>query len=58
MTSSHDHIKDIRNQKIKIFVNQKFFSRNKAKLTVLEQVSVSDYLKREFNYSFWILKII
>lgn len=34
------------------------FSRNKAKLTVLEQVSVSDYLKREFNYSFWILKII
>ena len=36
MTSSHDHIKDIRNQKIKIFINQKFFSRNKAMISVFD----------------------
>ena len=31
MPSSHDYIKDKRNKKIKIFINNKFYSRDKAK---------------------------
>ena len=31
MPSSHDYIKDKRNKNIKIFVNDKFYTRDKAK---------------------------
>tara|TARA_B100000900_G_C20546122_1_gene702639 strand:- start:295 stop:1191 length:897 start_codon:yes stop_codon:yes gene_type:complete len=36
MPSSHDYIKDKRNQKIKIFVNNKFYLREKAKVSVFD----------------------
>ena len=36
MPSSHDYIKDKRNNKIKIFVNNKFYSRDKAKVSVFD----------------------
>ena len=36
MTSSHDYKKDKRNNKIKIFINGKFFNRNNAKISVFE----------------------
>ena len=36
MPSSHDYIKDKRNKKIKIFINNKFYSRDKAKVSVFD----------------------
>ena len=36
MTSSHDYKKDRRNDKIKIFINGKFFNRNNAKISVFD----------------------
>ncbi len=36
MPSSHDYIKDKRNKKIKIFINNKFYSRDKAKISVFD----------------------
>ena len=36
MPSSHDYIKDNRNKNIKIFVNDKFYTRNKAKVSVFD----------------------
>ena len=36
MTSSHDYIKDKRNQKIKIYINGKFYTRKKAKISVFD----------------------
>ena len=36
MTSSHDYIKDKRNQKIKIFINGKFYLRKNAKISVFD----------------------
>ena len=36
MPSSHDFIKDNRNKNIKIFVNDKFYTRDKAKVSVFD----------------------
>ena len=36
MPSSHDYIKDKRNKNIKIFINHKFYSRDKAKVSVFD----------------------
>ena len=36
MPSSHDYIKDKRNKNIKIFINNKFYSRDKAKVSVFD----------------------
>ena len=36
MPSSHDYIKDKRNNKIKIFVNNKFLTRDKANISVFD----------------------
>ncbi len=36
MSSSHDYKKDNRNQKIKIYINGKFYKRNKAKISVFD----------------------
>ena len=36
MTLSHDYKKDSRNNKIKIFINGKFYLRNKAKISVFD----------------------
>ena len=36
MSSSHDYIKDKRNKNIKIFINNKFFKRDKAKISVFD----------------------
>ena len=36
MPSSHDFVKDKRNKKIKIFINNKFYSRDKAKVSVFD----------------------
>jgi len=36
MRSSHEHKKDKRNQKIKIYINGKFYSRDKAKISVFD----------------------
>ena len=36
MPSSHDYIKDRRNKNIKIFVNDKFYTREKAKVSVFD----------------------
>ena len=36
MPSSHDFIKDKRNKKIKIFINNKFFLRENAKISVFD----------------------
>ena len=36
MPSSHDYIKDKRNKKIKIFINNKFYSRDNAKVSVFD----------------------
>ena len=36
MPSSHDYIKDKRNNKIKIFVNNKFLTRDKAQISVFD----------------------
>ncbi len=36
MPSSHDYIKDKRNKNIKIFINNKFYSRNNAKISVFD----------------------
>lgn len=36
MSSSHDYKKDIRNQKIKIYINGKFFYRKNAKVSVFD----------------------
>ena len=36
MPSSHDYIKDKRNQKIKIFINNKFYQREKANVSVFD----------------------
>ena len=36
MPSSHDYIKDIRNKNIKIFVNNKFYTREKAQVSVFD----------------------
>ena len=36
MTSSHDYKKDKRNQKIKIFINNKYYERNNAKISVFD----------------------
>ena len=36
MSSSHDYIKDKRNQKIKIYINGKFYLRNEAKISVFD----------------------
>ena len=36
MPSSHDYIKDKRNKNIKIFVNDKFYTRDKAKVSVFD----------------------
>ncbi len=36
MPSSHDFVKDKRNKKIKIFINNKFYSRENAKISVFD----------------------
>tara|TARA_B110000116_G_C16773855_1_gene554697 strand:- start:281 stop:1189 length:909 start_codon:yes stop_codon:yes gene_type:complete len=36
MTSSHDYKKDIRNKNIKIYINGKYYLRNKAKISVFD----------------------
>jgi branched-chain amino acid aminotransferase len=36
MPSSHDYIKDKRNKNIKIFINDKFYTRDKAKISVFD----------------------
>ena len=36
MPSSHDYIKDKRNRNIKIFINNKFYLREKAKVSVFD----------------------
>ena len=36
MPSSHDYIKDKRNKNIKIFINNKFFKRDKARISVFD----------------------
>ena len=36
MPSSHDYIKDKRNKNIKIFINNKFYTRDKAKISVFD----------------------
>ena len=36
MPSSHDYIKDKRNKNVKIFINGKFYSRHKAKVSVFD----------------------
>ena len=36
MPSSHDYIKDKRNKNIKIFVNNKFYTRDKAQISVFD----------------------
>ena len=36
MTSTHDYIKDIRNENIKIYINGKFYHRSEAKISVFD----------------------
>ena len=36
MTSSHDYKKDLRNKNIKIYINGKYYLRNKAKISVFD----------------------
>jgi len=36
MASTHDYIKDIRNENIKIFINGKFYHRSEAKISVFD----------------------
>ena len=36
MPSSHDYIKDKRNRNIKIFINNKFYQREKANVSVFD----------------------
>ena len=36
MPSSHDFVKDKRNKNIKIFINNKFYKRDKAQISVLD----------------------
>ena len=40
MVSSHDFLKDKRNKNIKIYVNGKFYHRNKAKISVFDSSSL------------------
>ena len=36
MASTHDYIKDIRNENIKIYINGKFYHRSEAKISVFD----------------------
>ena len=36
MVSTHDYIKDIRNDNIKIYINGKFYHRSEAKISVFD----------------------
>ena len=40
MVSSHDFVKDNRNKNIKIYINGKFYNRNKAKISVFDSANL------------------